>query len=126
MPRPKAKRDICDLPKHDTFAPEDIIAKEFEVIVLMLDEYEAVRLSDFEGLYQDDASKLMNISRATFGRVLSSARSKIAEALVLGKILRIEGGVVQKKSKTKCNNCRMVKCPKASACKILRKEFFLN
>ena len=59
---------------------------------LTFDELEAIRLADFEGLYQEQAAKKMNISRQTFGRIVESAHKKIADALVNGKALSIEGG----------------------------------
>lgn len=53
---------------------------------------EAIRLSDFQGLDQETAAAKMNISRQTFGRVLAEARTVVADALVMGKVLKIEGG----------------------------------
>lgn len=61
---------------------------------MTLDEYEALRLADLEGLYQEQAAERMGVSRPTFGRILSSAHRKVAEALVGGKTLRIDGGQV--------------------------------
>jgi predicted DNA-binding protein (UPF0251 family) len=66
-----------------------------EVVNLTVDELEAVRLADLEGLYQEAAAEKMRISRQTFGRILESAHKKIADALVNGKALSIEGGDVQ-------------------------------
>jgi len=57
---------------------------------LNLDEFEAIRLADFEGLYHEEAAQLMNISRATFGRIIDNARSKIADFIINGKALQIE------------------------------------
>ncbi len=62
---------------------------------LGLDEYEALRLADKEGYYQEDAARRMNVSRQTFTRIVSSARRKVAEALVDGLALRLEGGNVR-------------------------------
>jgi len=67
-----------------------------EEINLALDELEAVRLADLEGLYQEDAAKKMNISRQTFGNIINSAHKKIADALLNAKALKIEGGKVQR------------------------------
>jgi predicted DNA-binding protein (UPF0251 family) len=67
-----------------------------EEINLTLDELESVRLADLEGLYQEDAAKKMNISRQTFGNIVDSAHKKIADALLNGKALKIEGGVVER------------------------------
>lgn len=64
-------------------------------LVLEIDELEAIRLADWEGLYQEQAAEQMKISRQTFGRIVSSARKKVAQALVEGMSIRIEGGDVQ-------------------------------
>ena len=59
---------------------------------MSLDEFEAVNLADYQGLYHEEAAQRMGISRPTFGRILGSARKKIANALVEGKALQIEAG----------------------------------
>lgn len=61
-----------------------------------MDELEAVRLADYEGLYHEDAAVKMGISRATFGRILNNARRKIADAIVNGKALKIEKSILKK------------------------------
>jgi len=61
-------------------------------VTLTVDEFEAVRLKDLEGLAQEDGAKRMGISQPTFHRTLVSARRKIADALINGKVIRIEGG----------------------------------
>ncbi len=66
-----------------------------EEVTLTVDEFEAIRLADLEGLYQADAAEKMNISRQTLGRILESAHKKIADALVHGKALLIKGGPIQ-------------------------------
>jgi len=63
-----------------------------EEIVLAVDEFEAIRLADLEGLYQEQVAERMGVSRQTIGRILEIARKKVADALVNGKVLRIEGG----------------------------------
>jgi len=68
---------------------------ELEEVVMALDEFEAMRLADLDGMYQEDAAKQMNVSRPTFSRIIEAAHRKIADALVHGKALRIEGGPVQ-------------------------------
>jgi predicted DNA-binding protein (UPF0251 family) len=65
-----------------------------EVVELQIDELEAVRLADLEGLYQDAAAERMGVSRATFGRLIASARQKIASALLNSKMLVFKGGRV--------------------------------
>lgn len=61
-----------------------------------MDEVEALRLADYEGLYHEDAAQRMKISRATFGRIIDQARHKVAEALLKGKALRIETNIKEK------------------------------
>jgi predicted DNA-binding protein (UPF0251 family) len=64
-------------------------------VALTVDELEAIRLADLEGLYQEEAAQRMNISRQTFGRILEAAHRKVADALVNGKALSIEGGPIE-------------------------------
>ena len=92
MPRPRKPRFVDGPPIADNFRPHPWKKKGIETIFLPLEGLEAIRLSDFEGLSQEEGAERMNVSRATFGRILMQARKKIAEALVLGKMLRIEGG----------------------------------
>jgi uncharacterized protein len=94
MPRPKCCRNICGIPDKNYFKPRGIPVVELEEIVLHLDEFEAIRLADYEELYQEEAASRMNISRQTFGRVIGTAHKKIADVLIHGKALRIEGGEV--------------------------------
>jgi predicted DNA-binding protein (UPF0251 family) len=63
-----------------------------EETILPTEGLEAIRMTDFQGLDQDTAAKMMNVSRQTFGRILAEARAIVADALVMGKILKIEGG----------------------------------
>jgi uncharacterized protein len=94
MPRPKCMRTVSGTPDFTLFKPAGVPASSLEEIVLTVDEFEAIRLADREGLYYDEAADVMNISRQTFGRIVQSARQKTAEALVEGKALRIDGGTV--------------------------------
>jgi uncharacterized protein len=68
---------------------------ELEEVVMTLDEFEAIRLADLDGLYQEQAAECMNVSRATVSRIVESAHRKMADVLVHGKALRIEGGPVR-------------------------------
>jgi len=68
---------------------------ELEVLSLQLDELEAIRLTDREGLYQEEAAVRMGVSRVTFGRILRDAHEKVAEALLEGKALLIGEGRVR-------------------------------
>ena len=90
MPRPKKPRFVSGYPTLTAFVPEGVpITGE---VFLSVEGLEAVRLSDFEGLDQEAAANLMEVSRQTYGRILAHARSVISEALVTGKALRVEGG----------------------------------
>jgi len=110
MARPPCCRRIDEVPQCRVFKPAGIPARLLEETVLTLDELESVRLADLSGLYQETAAESMNVSRQTFGRILESARHKIAEALVLGKSLRIEGGNVEMSEtrKFRCLDCQHV------------------
>jgi uncharacterized protein len=74
---------------------------------MTLDEYEAVRLADLNGLYQEDAANKMGVSRQTFGRIVESARRKIADALVNAKALEIKGGEIEMTNQREfqCSDC---------------------
>jgi predicted DNA-binding protein (UPF0251 family) len=92
MPRPVKPRFVCGDPLAKVFKPKGIPARELEEVVLPVEGLEAVRLSDLENMDHETAAAQMNISRQTFGRVLAEARGLIAEALVMGKMIRIHGG----------------------------------
>jgi predicted DNA-binding protein (UPF0251 family) len=94
MPRPKCCRHVCGVPNKNYFKPRGIPASDLEEVVLSLDEYEAIRLADYEQLYQEEAAARMNISRQTFGRIIEVAHKKIADVLINSKALKIEGGEV--------------------------------
>jgi predicted DNA-binding protein (UPF0251 family) len=80
------------MPESNYFKPRGIPVSALEEVVLTVDEYEAIRLADLENLYQEQAAEKMKISRQTFGRIIESAHKKVAEVLVKGKALKIEGG----------------------------------
>jgi predicted DNA-binding protein (UPF0251 family) len=94
MPRPVSPREIENMPTATWFKPAGIPLCELEEVVLTFDEIEALRLADIEGLYQEEVAEKMKVSRATIGRILVSAHRKTAEALVLRKTVRVEGGSV--------------------------------
>ena len=95
MPRPRNCRRIGCMPQANYFKPRGIPLSALQHIKLTYDELEAIRLADLEGLYQEKAAEKMNISRQTFGRIIESAHKKIADALVNGKALSIEGGTIE-------------------------------
>jgi predicted DNA-binding protein (UPF0251 family)/predicted Fe-Mo cluster-binding NifX family protein len=92
MARPFKCRRVAFMPGVTFFKPAGIPLRELEEIRLTVEEVEAIRLKDLEGLEQEQGAEKMNISRPTFQRVLASARQKIANALLNGKAIRIGGG----------------------------------
>jgi len=90
--RPKKTRWVKCAPGERCFKPFCKSKKHLEGVCLSLDEFEAMRLADLEGLKQVDAARLMRISRPTFSRIVSCARRKIVDCLVNIKAIKIEGG----------------------------------
>ena len=107
MPRPRKCRKVGFIPTNKCFLPKE---KNNEEIVLMIEEIEALRLSDFYMLEQDDAAKSMNISRGTFQRILNLARYKTADAIINGKIIRIEGGDYELINNSSCCKHKNLGC----------------
>ena len=95
MPRPFKPRRVGCRPGCTYFKPRGVPLSMLQEVVLTIDELEAVRLTDLEHLYQEAAAGKMNISRQTLGNIIESAHQKIADALLNGKALRIEGGEVE-------------------------------
>ena len=95
MPRRKCCRRVMNEPTCTLFKPAGIPARMLEQVSLTVDELEALRLADYEGLYHEQAAGMMNVSRQTFGRIVSEARSKVATALIEDKALKIGGGVFE-------------------------------
>lgn len=94
MPRPPKSRRIAELPTVRAFKPVGIPARNLATVELSIDELEALRLADLEGLYHGPAADGMGVSRPTFGRLLERARRKVATALLQGRMLVVEGGPV--------------------------------
>ena len=86
---------MAHLPQATFYKPRGIPLSVLQHTILTVDELEAIRLADLNGLYQEQAAEQMNVSRQTFGRILESAHKKIADALVNGRALSIEGGIVE-------------------------------
>jgi predicted DNA-binding protein (UPF0251 family) len=106
------------MPGKIRFQPEGEKSSLFAEVLLNLDEYEAIRLADLEGLYQAQAASRMNISRQTFGRIIEAAHRKVADVLVNGKVLRIEGGSVSMRAEkpVRCSSCRRALTPECGKC----------
>ena len=92
MARPFKCRRVAFMPGVTYFKPAGIPLRALEEVQLSIEEAEAIRLKDLEGLEQEEGAERMNVSRPTFQRVLASARQKMADALLNGKAIRIEGG----------------------------------
>ncbi len=108
MTRPEKRRIIKEPPKITGLKPAGIPARLLENVFLTLDEYEAIRLADYEGLEHQEAAERMDISRPTFTRLIKSARNKIAQAIIGVKQLVFEGGNIQLQR----NLFRCLKCGK--------------
>jgi len=92
MPRPCKRRRVGGRPNSSYFKPTGIQKIELEESVLAVDEFEAVRLKDYLNLDQNECAEKMDVSQPTFHRLVLSARKKIADAIVNGKAIKIEGG----------------------------------
>ena len=93
MPRPKKTRFVSAYPAIAAFVPTGVTVSG--EVFMSVEELESIRLSDFEHLDQETAANLMKVSRHTYGRILANARSILAEAVITGKALKIEGGVYE-------------------------------
>jgi len=102
MPRPPCCRRIAGRPKATLFIPNGVPACELEVVIMTLDEFEAIRLADLGELYQEQAALFMGVSRPTFSRIIDSAHRKMADSIVHGKAIRIEGGSVHLERRRCC------------------------
>jgi predicted DNA-binding protein (UPF0251 family) len=130
--RPIRCRRVCRRCNSDYFKPRGIPIRLLEEVNLGMDELEAVRLADLEGMYQEDAARRMDVSRQTFGNIIASAHRKVADALVNAKALKVEGGVVRVMERqficSECKNEWMVaygggrpaECPKCKSGNIHR------
>ncbi|MEA3317494.1 MAG: DUF134 domain-containing protein [Bacteroidota bacterium] len=126
-PRPKRHRRMFSPPKIKGFKPFGIPFVIADSVSLQYEEYEAIRLADYENLSQAQAAIKMDVSRPTFTRIYEKARKKFAEALVDGKSLTIEGGDVEfDKQWFRCKDCNsvfsasgnQVVCPECNSSKV--------
>ncbi len=107
-------------PLMDGYKPFGIPRRELETVVLQFEELEAIRLADYEHLYQEEAAKKMGVSRPTFTRLLDSARTKLAKALMEGRAILFKGGAyITDDYWYKCHNCneRMVALKRLNQCR---------
>ena len=108
MVRPKKNRLVGFNPKINYCKPRGIPVLDLDEVCLTVDEREAIRLADLLGLSHADAGERMGVSRATFGRIIQRARKVIADAIINGKAVSVEGGNYQLIEKTRtfvCHRC---------------------
>lgn len=103
MPRSAKCRQVCKMPVHCRFSPEQ--PAEGKPVILAVEEFEAIRLVDFQGLTQEEAATQMGVARATVQRIYTQARRKLAVFLVEGRLLQIAGGSYALCSRENCLGC---------------------
>jgi predicted DNA-binding protein (UPF0251 family) len=108
MVRPQKDRIIAFNPEVSYFKPRGIPMIKLDETRLTVDEREAIRLADLLGLSHEEAGRKMGVSRATFGRIVQRARKAVADALINGKAINIEGGnyrMIEGARIFRCNKC---------------------
>ena len=95
MARPQKERRVAFNPAISYFKPRGIPMFDLEEVCLTIDQREAIRLSDLLGMSHEEAGREMGVSRATFGRIIQRAREAVADALINGKAINVEGGNYQ-------------------------------
>jgi len=111
MPRPKNLRHLAELPIVKGFRPIWLRPNLREAVKLSLEEYEVIRLIDYEGQIHEQAAVSMQVSRPTITRIYEEARRKLSTALVEGRSLLIEGGQVKfADSHYYCEDCHSKSC----------------
>lgn len=121
MPRPRKCRIVCCMPEFNRFGPLGADTELDNIIKMTVDEYETIRLIDLDGMTQEDCSKQMNVARTTVQGIYNEARKKLAQALVFGSELQIEGGeyrICEGDAKT----CTMTRCPRCGCKKAPARE----
>jgi uncharacterized protein len=109
MVRPVKDRIVSFHPEVSYFKPRGIPMVDLTEIHLTVDEREALRLADLEGLSHEEGGACMGVSRATFGRIITHARTVVADALINGKAIKVEGGsykFVEAPRLFKCRQCQ--------------------
>lgn len=130
MPRPKSNRIVHEPPLYSEFKPVGLRGPSLERIELTLDEFEAFRLADQLNLSHAEAAEEMEISRSTFTRLIDRARGKVADFIIGGKFLSINGGEVHFRTNTiQCQSCghmfktdfhtTVTECPSCHSTKLL-------
>ncbi len=139
MARPQKNRIVAFNPDVSYFKPRGIPMLDLDEVCLTIDEREAIRLADLHGMSHEEAGRCMGVSRATFGRIVQRTRKAVADALINGKAINIEGGnyrIINEERVFKCRKCnykwneprgtgRPLSCPLCNGenfCRILEKE----
>jgi len=102
MARPQKSRLVKIDPQINYFKPRGVPMIDLEQVQLTVDELEALRLTDFLGLSHEEAGRQMGVSRATFGRIAAQARKTVADALLHGKAINVQGGNYRRAAPTSC------------------------
>jgi len=105
MPRPPKSREVRQLPLATYFKPAGVPARNLEEVALTVGEVEALRLSHLENLDQHSCAERLNVSRSTVQRMLERVHRKLADAVMNGKAIRIEGGPFQLSLRLTCEDC---------------------
>lgn len=106
MPRPRKHRRLGRTPQPAIYKPTGARLETLDCVTLLHEELESLRLADLEGRYQVQAAQEMGVSRSTFQRIVTEARRKVAQALVDGTALRIEGGTFNAPPmRWRCDDC---------------------
>jgi predicted DNA-binding protein (UPF0251 family) len=92
MPRPKKWKKVFCLPDSTLYGPVDELNQSGDIIIMLVEEYETIRLIDLENMTQQECAQNMDVARATVQRLYNNARRKIASSVVNGNILKIDGG----------------------------------
>ena len=113
MPRPRKCRKVCCMPKTTEFSPTSC-HDNHKVICMTVDEYETIRLIDKEGFSQEECGAYMHVARTTVQQIYNNARKKLADVIVDGCKLKIEGGDYQicngEENVCKCGGCEKHRC----------------
>lgn len=105
MPRPPKTRQVSFFPPVTRFIPDTLPETVSGEIILSIDQFEAIRLKDYLVMNQEECATRMNLTQSTLQRILTSARTKLAAAIVEGKAIRIEGGNYRLLVSCRCRSC---------------------
>ena len=111
MPRPRKCRRVCCMPGYTLYGPLHGFLDQNDMIIMTVEEYETVRLIDYNGLTQEECADQMQVARATVQHIYKAARNKVADSLVNGRGLKIEGGDFELYDEAE-RDCGCPKCKK--------------